>query len=261
MISSLESADCMCGCKSTILELLKTRFYVHAEKKPKKHSEHKSKKEKEVDEVDGGKTVIPNVAAVEQDEDPQQPQAKQVHPLGIGMKADSQPQAKPSKPPGQPQPASEKKVDSHVLQTTSGPASSVRETQPVSEKKADLQNLPQTPITPVEKQQPPAPQKKVYPKEKHPRAAGSPKFGRQLLTGPPPGKVEKSSVKSEPLVKPSEQKRFETKPPPAAEVTKPVEKVFSPHRRAPEPPPAAARASPKPKAKVNTRSPVSLKLG
>ena len=242
-----------------VLDLLKTPFYVHTEKKPKKHSEHKPKKEKEVAEVDGGKTVIPNMAAVEQDEESQQPQAKLVHPLGSGMKADSQPQAKPSKPPGQPQPASEKKVDSHVLQTT--PVSSVGETQPVGEKKADLQNLPQTPITPVEKQQPPAPQKKVYPKEKHPRAAGSPKFGRQLLTGPPLGKAEKSSVKSEPLVKPSEQKRFETKPPPAAEVTKPVEKVFSPHRRAPEPPPAAARASPKPKAKVNKCSPVSLELG
>ena len=109
-----------------VLDLLKTPFYVHTEKKPKKHSEHKPKKEKEVAEVDGGKTVIPNMAAVEQDEESQQPQAKLVHPLGSGMKADSQPQAKPSKPPGQPQPASEKKVDSHVLQTT--PVSSVGET-------------------------------------------------------------------------------------------------------------------------------------
>ena len=201
---------------------------LYAEKKPKKHSEHKSKKEKKVGEADDGKTVIPNMAAVEQDEEPQQPQAKLVHPLGSEKKADSR---KPSKPPGPPQPA--------------------------SEKKADLQNLPQTLTAPVEKQQPPAPQKKVYPKEKHPRAAESPKFGRQLLTAPPPGKAEKSSVKPEPLVKPSEQKRFETKPPPAAEVTKPTEKVFSQHRRAPEPPPAAARAPPKPKAKVNKHSLVS----
>lgn len=109
------------------------------------------------------------------------------------------------------------------------------------------QKLPQTPTTSMEKQQPPAPQKKVYPKEKHPKAAESPKFGQRLLAAPP-GK-EKPSVKPESLVKPSEQKRFETKPP---AVAKPVEKVFSPHRKAPEPP--VERASPKPKAKVITRA-------
>ncbi len=222
---------------------------MYTEKKPKKHSEHKSKKEKGVDAVDVGKTVIPNVAAVEQDEE-QQPQAKQVYPLGQSQptsekKTESQPQAKPAYPPVQPQPTSEKKVDSHVPQTK--PVFSVGQTQPaVGEKKADLQNLPQTPTTSVEKQQPPAPQKKVYPKEKHPRAAESPKFGKQLLAAPPPSKDKSSAVKPEPLVKPSEQKRIEIKPP--AEVTKPAEKVFSPHRRAPGPP--AVRASPKPKAKV-----------
>ena len=225
---------------------------LHAEKKPKKHSEHKPKKEKGVDEIDVGKVVIPNKAAVEDDGE-QQPQAKQVYPLGQSQpvsekKTDSQPQAKPVyPPPGRLQPTSERKADS---QSQTKPVSPLGQTQPVGEKKADLQKLPQTPTTSMEKQQPPAPpapQKKVYPKEKHPKAAESPKFGQRLLAAPP-GK-KKPSVKPEPVVKPSEQKRIETKPP---EVTKPVEKVFSPHRKAPEPP--IERASPKPKAKVTARA-------
>lgn len=213
---------------------------MYAEKKSKKRSEHKAKKEEGVDEVDAGKTVIPNKAAVEHDGE-EQPQAKPVHPLG------------------QSQSSNEKKVDSYVPQTK--PVFSLGQTQPVDEKKADLRNLPQTPTTSAaEKQQlpPPAPEKKVYPKEKHPKATESPKFGRKLVAAPPPGK-EKPSVKPEPVVKAypkekyptreqrllaeSELKRLETKP---TEVGKPVEKAFSPHRKAPE--------LPKPKVKVMSRA-------
>lgn len=231
----------------------------YADKKSKKHSGHKSKKGKEkgVDEIDIGKTVIPNKAAVEADDGEQQSQAKQAYELGQSQpvsekKTDSQPRVKPVPvhPPGRPQPTIENKVNSQPQTKPVFPLGQPHE--PIVDKKADSQNLPQTPTTTsIEKQQPPAPQKKVYPKEKHPRqikAEDSPKFGQRLLAAPPPGKAQ-SSVKPEPLLKPSEQKRFEAKP---SEVAKPSQKVFSPHRKAPEPP--AVRASPKPTAKVTTRA-------
>ena len=101
--------------------------------------------------------------------------------------------------------------------------------------------------------QPPAPtttEKKVYPKEKHPKAAQSPKFGQRLLVAPP--KEKPPVAKPEQEVKPVEQKRTDTKPEvskPATsvkqleqkrsdmkpEVAKPVDKVAAPHKKTPEP--------------------------
>lgn len=208
---------------------------LYTEKKPKKHSEHKSKKEKEVDEIDAGKIATPGKAAIK-DEGEQQPAKSSTKEV--------QPQTKTAFPLGQTQPTSEMKVES---QPQTKPVFSLEQSQPVGVKKADSQNLPQTPTTSIEKEQlTAAPEKKVYPKEKHPRATKSPKFGQRMLVAPP---KEKPLVRPEPVMNPSEQKRFETK---ALEVTKPVERMFSPHRKAPEPP--IERASPKPKTKVIRRA-------
>lgn len=105
--------------------------------------------------------------------------------------------------------------------------------------KIQLQNLSQTPRTVTEKEEPP---KKVYPKEKHPNATQSPKFGQRLLVAAP---KEKQPAKPEPAEKPGEQKRYEVK----QEVTKPVERAAIPHRKAPDPP--FDRAPSKPKEKVH----------
>ena len=205
------------------VELIQLVLYTHkliifnylfdTEKKSKKHSEQKSKKGKGEDEVDGKAAAVatPDKAAVKDE-------AAQLLPsVKPSTELEMPPQTKPVYPLGQP--------------------------QPTSEKKAESQNLVQTPTTTANKEQPPpATEKKVYPKEKHPKVTKSPKFGQRLLTAPP---KEKPPAKPEPVVKPSsEQKRFETKP----VVTKPVESVISPHRKAPEPP--VERASPKPKPKV-----------
>ena len=108
-------------------------------------------------------------------------------------------------------------------------------------KKIEAQILPQTSTTTMENEQPTAPAKKVYPKEKHPKVTKSPKFGQRLLVT-----AEKHEEKPKPEEKPWERKRSDTKP----EVAKSMEKPAHKYRKAPEPPVERLPSKPKEKVKI-----------